>query len=95
MRRSWAGDRDARPDHPRPTGVTALDRPDPLGGTMPANVLGGPASREAAWADPRRTARLPYFAQIFQITPVPGIWTSGPLPAPTKWVSAPLSRTAP
>ena len=33
--------------------------------------------------------------QIFQITPVPGIWTSGPLAAPTKCVSEPLSRTAP
>jgi hypothetical protein len=62
---------------------------------LPADVLGCQDSREAAWAAPRRTARLPYSAQIFQITPVPGIWTSGPLPAPTKWVSAPLSRTAP
>jgi len=36
-----------------------------------------------------------YIGQIFQITPVPGIWTSGPLAAPTKCVSALLSRTAP
>jgi hypothetical protein len=44
---------------------------------------------------PWRTARFPYSAQILQITPVPGIWTSGPLPSPTKCVSEPLSRTAP
>jgi hypothetical protein len=43
----------------------------------------------------RRTARPSYSAQIFQITPVPGICTRGPLPAPTKCVSEPLSRTAP
>jgi hypothetical protein len=34
--------------------------------------------------------------QIFQITPVPGIWTSGPLAGgPTKCESSLRSRTAP
>src|SRR5262249_40153013 len=36
-----------------------------------------------------------YCLQILKITPVPGICSSGPLPAPTKCVSAPLSRTTP
>jgi hypothetical protein len=42
-----------------------------------------------------RDRRADYIGQIFQITPVPGIWTSGPFAAPTKCVSALLSRTAP
>jgi hypothetical protein len=36
-----------------------------------------------------------YIGQIFQITPVPGICTSAPLPVPTTCVSSPWSRTAP
>jgi hypothetical protein len=37
-----------------------------------------------------------YIGQIFQITPVPGIWSNGPLAGgPTKCVSEPRSRTAP
>jgi len=49
------------------------------------------AAKRTALADRQRR----YCLQIFQITPVPGICTSGPLLAPTKWVSSPLSRTAP
>ena len=42
------------------------------------------------------TERPDYIGQIFQITPVPGIWSSGPLAGgPTKCVSVPRSRTAP
>ena len=44
-------------------------------------------------------ARVGYLAaQIFQITPVPGIWTSGPSPAVMNFAAGsdwPKSRTAP
>ena len=54
-----------------------------------AKLMGRP------WPPLRRLRTSPYIAQIFQITPVPGIWTFWPLAAPTKWVSDPRSRTAP
>ena len=47
---------------------------------------------------PRLQHEMFYFGQIRQITPVPGICTSGPLAAPTNLLSAPAwpkSRTAP
>ena len=47
---------------------------------------------------PAYSTRQFYLGQIRQITPVPGICTSGPLVAPTNLLSAPdwpKSRTAP
>ena len=49
-------------------------------------------------ANPAGNGVLSYCGQIRQITPVPGICTSGPLAAPTNLLSAPAwpkSRTAP
>jgi hypothetical protein len=66
-----------------------------------------PAQYVAAWrwrdcrgpvgTGPRQIARF-YLGQILKIVPVPGIWTSGPLAAPTYLISGldwPKSRTAP
>jgi hypothetical protein len=62
---------------------TALNRQKKQGG--------GHQAAPFRWGCVRR-----YFGgQIFQITPVPGIWTKGPFAAPTKCESAPRSRTAP
>ena len=39
--------------------------------------------KRAAVAALKSSAMVSYIGQIFQITPVPGIWTSEPLPVPT------------
>jgi hypothetical protein len=62
----------------------------PSAGSETSCVKGG----AAAW--PPHLLSPAYCRQILKITPVPGIWTSGPFTGgPTKCVSLPRSRTAP
>lgn len=48
-------------------------------------TMSGAELMGAAVAATQRLCAWPYMRQIFQITPVPGIWTFWPLAAPTKW----------
>ena len=71
--------------------ATAVERHLVLSG--PCNEL--PKEKGRPWP-PLFSARHSYIGQIFQITPVLGIWTSGPFAGgPTKCVPVPKSRTAP
>ena len=103
----------ARPDARAPDDTIAIGAPSDLParsghghfrtpiGENAERVQRQGATRAAPWtcSTPSGSQSLGYRAgQIFQITPVPGIWTSGPSAGLTNFVAGsdwPKSRTAP